>query len=103
MYFSIALMVIVQVALAIFPESVHGSGHRDGHAGENQLRYAMQPIQENRLTLNCAHLRLNDKKTRKSALEMSNPIMDFVTHNIFIKRRTQKKNWRTMKPKKNTR
>ena len=35
MYFSIALMVIVQVALAIFPESVHGSGHRDGHAGEN--------------------------------------------------------------------
>ena len=46
MYFYLALMVIVQVALAIFPESVHGSGHRDGHAGENQLRYAMQPIQE---------------------------------------------------------
>ena len=78
-------MITLQVALAIFPESVHGSGHRDGHAGENQLRYAMQPIQENRLTLNCAHLRLNDKKTRPIALDMSDPIKDFVMHNILIK------------------
>ena len=43
MYFSIALMVIVQVALAIFPESVHGSGHRDGHAGMRSIeKYAMK-------------------------------------------------------------
>ena len=43
MYFYLALMVIVQVALAIFPESVHGSGHRDGHAGMRSIeKYAMK-------------------------------------------------------------
>ena len=33
---------------------------------------------------------------------MSDPIMDFVMHNILIKRRTEEKIWRKMKPKKNT-
>ena len=41
---------------------------------------------------NGAHLRLNDKKTRPIALDMSDPIMDFVMHNILIKRRTEEKN-----------
>ena len=50
-----------------------------------------------RLTYNGAHLRFNDKKTRPSALGMSDPIMDFVIHDI--KRRTEKKNWRKMKPR----
>ena len=40
---SIALTITVQVALAIFPESVHGSGHRDGHAGMRSIeKYAMK-------------------------------------------------------------
>ena len=41
MYFYLALLVIVQVALEIFPESVHGSGHRDGHGGVRSIENAL--------------------------------------------------------------